>query len=385
MDRGSDTDTDIGEQRMVATSTALLSIVAFWAFYLAINTLRSIVTSGLVEQVHLIGQRVVVSLISGGATLVLYWLLRRSHSPAMKRNIVRAAILAVPAAFLYSGVNYVIFDRQFLTHPVIVVGSFTDPLSLSIGVPEAGEDMMSVQYIVGDAVSGYFFFATWAALFLLLCYGVEVRALERRAAALRAAAQSAELRALRYQVNPHFLFNTLNSLSSLVLAGRNDAAERMIAGLSDFFRASMADDPTAEAPLSEEIFLQRLYLDIETARFPDRLAVAIDVPATVQDIPVPGLILQPLIENAVKHGVARSRRRVTIRLGACRVGDMLLIEVADDGDAAAPAADGNGVGLRNVRERLAARYGDAATIEAGPGPHGGHVVRLSLPIGHDGG
>jgi signal transduction histidine kinase len=369
---------------MVATSTALLSIVAFWAFYFAVNTLRSIVNSGLADQVNLFGQRIVVSLISGGATLLLYWLLRRSHSPTMKRNIVRAAVLAVPAAFLYSSVNYVVFDRQFLTHPVIFVSSPTDPLSLSIGVPEPDEDMTPAQYIVGDAVSGYFFFATWAALFLLLCYGVEVRALERRAAALRAAAQSAELRALRYQVNPHFLFNTLNSLSSLVLAGRNAAAERMIAGLSDFFRTSMAGDPTAEVPLSEEIFLQRLYLDIEAARFPDRLAVAIDVPDAVQDVPVPGLILQPLIENAVKHGVARSRKRVTIRIGARRVGDTLLIEVADYGDAVTPDANGSGVGLRNVRERLAARYGDAATLDAGPGPHGGHTVRLSLPIGHDG-
>src|SRR5207247_5853928 len=111
------------------------------------------------------------------------------------------------------------------------------------------------------------------------------------------AAQSAQLQALRYQVNPHFLFNTLNSLSSLVMTGRSDRAETMLLALSTFFRSSLSLDPSADVTLAEEIDLQRLYLDIEKARFPDRLHVEIDVPQELEQPPLPAMLLQPIIEK----------------------------------------------------------------------------------------
>ena len=121
-------------------------------------------------------------------------------------------------------------------------------------------------------------------------------------------AQEAQLRALRYQINPHFLFNTLNSLSSLILSKQTDTAERMLMNLSTFFRATLSADPTADVSLDEEIKLQRLYLDIEQIRFPDRLSVEVDVPDALLAARVPVLILQPIVENAVKYGVAKSKQ-----------------------------------------------------------------------------
>jgi len=126
---------------------------------------------------------------------------------------------------------------------------------------------------------------------------------------------------------------------------------------------SLAGDPTADIALSEEAFLQRLYLDIEGVRFPDRLTVTFDIPDAVRDLPVPGMILQPLVENAVKHGAARSRDPVSIRIAALAQGGCLHLSVENDGASAAPdPAPGNGIGLQNVRDRLAARYGAEARL-----------------------
>ena len=151
------------------------------------------------------------------------------------------------------------------------------PETLDVGYQHEGTPL---EAIAENSANGYFFFIAWAALFLSLRYAGEVRALERRSAELRAAAQSAELRALRYQVNPHFLFNTLNSLSSLILTDKAEQAERMVLNLSTFFRTSLSGDPTEDVSLAEEIALQRLYLDIEAVRFPDRLRIETDALAT---------------------------------------------------------------------------------------------------------
>jgi LytS/YehU family sensor histidine kinase len=212
------------------------------------------------------------------------------------------------------------------------------------------------------------------------CYAGRVRAAERQAARYQAEAQSAQLRALRYQINPHFLFNTLNSLSALVLAKRNADAERMIITLSTFLRSSLTGDPVADVPLADEIAMQRLYLAIEAVRFPERLIVDIDVPEALADIRVPGLILQPLVENAIKHGVATSHRPVTVTIRARTIADWLEIVVEDDGAPAAAAASGTAVGLRNVCERLSARFGEKARCAAGPRVGGGYRVELGVPL-----
>jgi len=248
--------------------------------------------------------------------------------------------------------------------------------------PHKEKELTVVGQIGDQALNGYFFFAAWGALFLALSYAAAVREAEREAASYRAAARDAELRALRYQVNPHFLFNTLNSLSTLILKDQRDDAETMVLNLSTFFRTSLTADPTEDVALSEEIRLQRLYLDIEAVRFPERLIVEIDIPPTLGDAHVPCLILQPLVENAIKYGVSRAKRPVTIRISAREDSHGLVLSVEDDGEALSHTAKphGTGVGLKNVTDRLKARFGDEAACRYGPLGNGGFGVTLFMPL-----
>jgi two-component sensor histidine kinase len=235
-----------------------------------------------------------------------------------------------------------------------------------------------------DLILGrYFLLLAWAAIYLALANAQQARAAERREGDYRRAAQAAELRSLRYQVNPHFLFNTLNSLSALVLTGKQDAAERMIQTLSTFYRRSLTSDSTGDVSLEEEIGLQRLYLEIEAVRFPDRLRTVIDVPTGLLAAQVPGMILQPLVENSIKYGVAVSRHPVTVTITAGLDKGKLVLTVSDDGPGGASAQDGCGIGLANVRDRLHARFDGRASLSAGPRPEGGHATVIRLPLRED--
>jgi len=239
----------------------------------------------------------------------------------------------------------------------------------------------SWQDITEIAFGRYFMMLAWCALYLALLTGEKARTAERREGDFRRAAKAAELRSLRYQVNPHFLFNTLNSLSALVLTGKPDAAERMIQSLSAFYRRSLADDPSSDVRLSEEFELQQLYLDIEAVRFPRRLKVEYRLPAELEAVRVPGMILQPLVENSVKHAVAPSSDRVTITMAARAEYGRLVLTVSDDGKGAVEksARPGFGIGLANVRQRLEARFGNEATVVSGP-VEDGYATVLRLPI-----
>ncbi|HEU5286015.1 MAG TPA: histidine kinase, partial [Sphingomicrobium sp.] len=208
----------------------------------------------------------------------------------------------------------------------------------------------------------------------------------RRVAEAESAARAAQVRALRYQVNPHFLFNTLNSLSSLVMSGRPQEAEEMILKLSTFFRSSLSLDPSADVTLAEEIALQRLYLDIERVRFPKRLKVEIDVPAELETALLPALVLQPVVENAIKYGVSPTRDKVVLRIAAREAGPgRFTVEISNNGKPGSArerddTPGGTGVGLGNVRERLRARFGNAAQCEFGPIEGGGYRVVMTLPL-----
>ncbi|MBA2934296.1 histidine kinase [Sphingomonas sp. CGMCC 1.13654] len=382
----------------------LLSIAVFWALYFTIWSLRATVVYHSGHTMLL--ARALVSAGSAGVTVLFYLAMRRWGTTKLGRSMIIAALLSVPAALAYATINWFFMERTHEKqmaqpaspapvshHSTVIIEDDkgetvmiappappAPPPPVSVGQMTDAEDSTPLTDIVDQAGNGYFFFIAWAAIYLSLCYAARMGALERRTAELRAAAQSAELRALRYQVNPHFLFNTLNSLSSLVMTGKKEEAERMIINLSTFFRTSLTGDPTEDVPLSEEILLQRLYLDIETVRFPERLVTKIEVPELLEKACVPGLILQPIVENAVKYGVSRARRPVTIRIRASAEAENLLLSVEDDGDPAGDAAGGTGVGLRNVRDRLAARFGDTAHCHWGPRAGGGFVVRLTMPL-----
>jgi len=221
-------------------------------------------------------------------------------------------------------------------------------------------------------------FGLWAGIALTVTYNSEMRERERRLALVQAQAQEARMRALRYQVNPHLLYNTLNSIAALILDGKNEVAEAMVVRLSDFFRASLSSDLHSDVTLGREIAVQRLYLDIEQMRFPDRLTSNFEIPPDLEQELVPSLILQPLVENSLKHGVHPDGTPTHLTISATKVKDELVLEVADDGPGTS-SVSGTKVGLKNVRERLAARFGDNARVETRSDPGRGFVVRLRIP------
>ncbi|HEX4505618.1 MAG TPA: histidine kinase [Alphaproteobacteria bacterium] len=353
------------------------TILAFWAFYFVINTFRmaAIEAEG---QAGMLVRRTVVSLVGILLTTLLWQVLRRFETKSMRAMVTAAFVASLPISFAYATVNFTAF---YVVHPH------------DSELREMHEEHMrgkpaELFQIIDSALNWYFFVVAWAIMYIALSYAAKVRVAERAAAQYQAEAQTAQLRALRYQINPHFLFNTLNSLSSLVLRQRGDEAERMIMNLSHFFRTSLTTDPTEDVPLADEIRMQRLYLDIERIRFPDRLKVEIDVPAELEHAAVPGMLLQPLVENAIKYGVARSTRPVTVTIRARTGESSLNLTVEDDGQAAAdtpllPSEKGHGVGLRNVCDRLAARFGEAATCHYGARAEGGFRVALAMPLRMD--
>jgi len=262
-----------------------------------------------------------------------------------------------------------------------------EPLTLTL--PKMSElAQHDVVRVAADAmVVWLFFFAAWSAFYLAGQAQGEAASARQRIAEAETAARAAQVRALRYQVNPHFLFNTLNSLSSLVLANRAAEAEAMILKLSAFFRSSLTLDPTADVSLADEIALQQHYLDIETVRFPKRLRVEVDVAPGLERALLPALLLQPIVENAIKYGVSATREKVVLTIAARpEPGDRLTVAVTNrtEGKARAgitrPPERGTGVGLANVCARLNARFGDAASCAYGPLGEGGYEVRMSFPF-----
>lgn len=199
------------------------------------------------------------------------------------------------------------------------------------------------------------------------------------AARAEARASAARLAALKYQLNPHLLFNALNAASSLVINQRNDDAEAMLAKLTAFLRATLVGDLQNQVTVGQELSTIETYLDIEAVRFGERLRVVVDCPPELEDRRMPGFLLQPLVENAVKYAVAPTRRTVTLRIAFAADGDDLVITVDDDGDPvkAATVGPGTGVGLANIRERLDALYGERGRLQVESRPQGFRaIVRL---------
>ncbi|PZQ64100.1 MAG: hypothetical protein DI570_06640 [Phenylobacterium zucineum] len=237
---------------------------------------------------------------------------------------------------------------------------------------------LTVRELLQAAVFWLAPFLLWTAGGLSILHQGAARERERRLAAAEAAARDAQMRALRYQVNPHFLHNTLNAIASLILARRLDEAEDTVVQLSKFFRATLDADPLVDQPLRQEIELQRLYLAIEQVRFSDFLRVRFDVPADLEDALVPPMLLQPLVENTLKHALHGPGRMTTLEIVARQEGDDLVLSVRDDGRGG-PGRPTPGVGLGNVESRLAARFPGAASMMLEP-TEGGFVVRLRLPL-----
>jgi LytS/YehU family sensor histidine kinase len=296
-------------------------------------------------------RRIVFALFGAFLSYVLYRSLRPLRLREFGRQAMIGAALALVAALIQGAANTLMFGDG---HPFL-----TD--------------------FVYFTLYWFWFYFSWTAAYLALSYSITVQEQERHTAELAVKAQEAQVRALRYQINPHFLFNTLNAIAALV----RDApprAEEMVVRLSDFFRRSLAVNPMEDLTLSQEVELQRLYLEIERTRFPDRLRFEVVLDDGSAEAKVPALLLQPLVENAVKHGVARSEAPTCIRVRARLDGPALEIVVEHDAKAQGLDSGGEQVGLRNVQERLLSRFGNEASLTTGEIEEGGFRNTLRIPL-----
>ncbi|MFO7534653.1 MAG: histidine kinase [Kiritimatiellia bacterium] len=387
-----------------------------WAAYFLITSIRGFIV-GFEFQGEMLWRRGVVTMVGVAMTLVLWLILRLIEARPLWTRVAAALVLGFPLAIPIAQANQWIFselqaaeEERYGQERGIVVRRDEDgnllvdvPLGqdgprdgAGAADPAGGLESKSViiapaptegeQWIkiIDIALGRYFLILAWASLHFAMLAGVEARSAERRAGEFRNAAKAAELRSLRYQVNPHFLFNTLNSLSSLVITGKAECAEQMIQLISRFYRHSLADDPTTNVTLADEFDLQRLYLAIEAVRFPERLRSELILPPELADARVPGMILQPLIENSVRYAVSPVNRPVLIRVEAREEFDRLVITVSDDGPGVPDnVRNGFGIGLANVRDRLEARFGPDIVLESGPVP-GGYRTEMRIPLTRNG-
>ncbi|MEP6691640.1 MAG: histidine kinase [Gemmatimonadaceae bacterium] len=212
-------------------------------------------------------------------------------------------------------------------------------------------------------------------------YYSRFREREVRAAHLESRLARAQLDVLRMQLDPHFLFNTLHTISVLVREHENDTADRMIARLSELLRLSIDNEAMQEVPLARELEILACYLDIQQTRFQERLAVGLDIDPAARDGMVPTLLLQPLVENAIRHGIAHRDTGGRVDVAAARDGDRLRITIRDDGQGISEqaVAGATGVGIPNTRARLEKLYGDRHRFELRNDPAGGVAVTMEIP------
>ena len=333
---------------------ALVLLAILWAFHFSVLWLRSYLREGPGDRPLIEGTlyRLALALFGAFLAYLIYRVLRGLQRTGFARQARIGAALALVAALIQSVTNMWLFETD----------------------PEA-----RITDFIFYMMYWFWLLFAWTAAYLAWSYSITIQEQERHAAELAVMAQEAQVRALRYQINPHFLFNTLNAIAALT----RDAparAEEMVLQLSDFFRRSLAVNPMEDLTLAEEVDLQRLYLEIERTRFPDRIRFEVVLDPGCEQAKVPALLLQPLVENAVKHGVARSEGSTCIRIRAHLAGPLLEIVVENDARPQGPPSGGEKVGLRNVAERLHSRFGEEASFLSAEIPEGGfrNVIRIPL-------
>ena len=412
-----------GPEVTVPFRTVLFSMAVLWATYFVLTTFRALVMD-FDLQFELGWRRLLVTAFGVVLTIVLWLLLRLFDNRPLWIKISAAIVLAMPVALAIGQVNALVFKDMEAAQEQAYAQKYNinlrrdesgnllvdvpvrrvspagrgeqsdapapkaDPAATPKEVVESEAVIIAPAETYADfwrklldvALGRYFLLLAWASTYYALLAGVQARSAERRELQFRSAAKAAELRSLRYQVNPHFLFNTLNSLSALVMTGKAERAEMMIQTISRFYRHSLANEPTADVSLRDEFDLQQLYLDIEAVRFPKRLVCVFDLPADLEEARVPGMILQPLVENSVKYAISPVARTVTITLAAREEFDRLVITVGDDGPGVPQGAShGFGIGLANVRDRLEARFGPDIGFTSAPVP-GGYRTEIRIPL-----
>lgn len=336
----------------------LILVGVFWVGYLMHATAWTAMDSGQVEW-ELLRRRMVSVAIGVGCTGVAHFLVTRVDG-SFARRVTTTFAGTVVSWLAFCASNTVIF---YVLSPMR---------------PEVPPADAFLTYLLQFS----WIFAAWMGAYVALMAVIDLQAERERAVLAQAQAQAAQLAMLRYQLNPHFLFNTLNSISSLVLDKRNVEAEEMLLRLSGFLRHTIDADAANKSTLGREAMMQREYLGIEAARFGDKLRCHCDLPASLHDCLVPSMLLQPLVENAIKYAVAPANGPSQIWLGGRAENGRLILYVEDDGPGIDPDRPRReGVGWSNTRDRLATLYGGAAEMRILRGSRGGGVlVELDMPL-----
>jgi len=336
----------------------------FWTLMLVFSTGNLVNTGGSVSDVWRIGFAEITGLVASAAAH--YGALRPTRSWTLYSRAALALAVAVVLASIYV---------------VSIWASWWVMFPSPEETPDSGVFAVLLYSAPRLMFLNFPVFVGWSGFYLALDTARRMRQQERQLFKSMLLAQEAQLKMLRFQLNPHFLFNTLNAISTLVLDRRNDEAEAMLMRLGRFLRFTLDASPGDRVRLEDELAAQRLYLAIEETRFPERLVTDFRIDPEVADALVPTLILQPLTENAVKYAVARTHRPVRLEMRARRAGGRLELEVCDDGPGAGePNAESGGVGLSNIEARLGVLYGEDASLKAGPRPEGGFRVKIVMPF-----
>jgi len=223
----------------------------------------------------------------------------------------------------------------------------------------------------------------WSGLYFGIKYYQQLQEQTEQTLKATAAAHQAQLKMLRYQLNPHFLFNTLNAISTLILDGANETANSAVSRLSDFLRYALDNDPMSRVTLGSELGAIDLYLEIEKVRFGDRLVIEKVVEEKALGALVPSLILQPMIENAIKYAISPSEDGGTIRISAKVQHNTLVLQLSDTGPGLGNGNNGqksSGVGLKNTRERLQQLYGENQAFTLAPNEPSGLTITINIPF-----
>lgn len=342
-------------QRLRTRSIVWLTLV-FWCSNFLLLTLGTAL-AGNPRLPQITGIRLLTTSLGLVFCLLIHRLLRRLASA--RQRLIALAILAPIAAEVFA---WTVFFAEAAVDPAVGMGSFA-----------WGAAVRTVSFWT-------WYFLAWAGFYLALSYSFDVQNEQRRTAEVRERAHIAQLRALHSQINPHFLFNSLNSVSSLILDRKVSEADEMVTKLAHFLRLGLGADPMQIICLSTELDLQRAYLDIEQVRYLD-LRTNFSVPADLASALVPALILQPIIENAIKFGVASAVPPARIDVRAWGTDEKLHLEVIDSGRGREPSRPGKGIGLSNVRERLSLMYGgENSTLSAGRLDDGKYRVEICFPL-----
>ncbi|MCC5886838.1 MAG: histidine kinase [Gammaproteobacteria bacterium] len=322
----------------------------------------------------------------------VYWGMQPAYNLAVLMGMVTGMLLTAVLREVYQTVwNQPVWLRVLSC----LMGSYLIAalwqVSKNVALFEFYGPLLDMERIRTQGWTGYFR-GTLSSFYIILCwsglyFGIKyyrMLLIERdRALGAIANAREAQLRMLRYQLNPHFLFNTLNAISTLILEQDSRRADLMVNRLSSFLRYSLDNDPSQLVPLEQEVGALRMYLDIEQARFEERLEVRFEIEDEARSALLPGLLLQPLVENAVKYAVARSEAggRIIIR-GRIRSG-WVELEVEDDGPGLEPGftigSGSRGVGLANIRDRLLQVHGERQELRLESVPSGGLKVVVRMP------